>query len=56
MIFNFEISLRESLGTIYYNPILDVRGSFDPEKELEEFIEQITKDIRDRTKQRLEKK
>ena len=48
MIYKFIVKIDKSLGTIYYKPVLNVQGSFDPETDLEEFINQISKDIKNK--------
>jgi len=42
----FNVKIDEYAGIIYERPIMKVNGSFDGETELEQFIEQLTKDIR----------
>ena len=53
MKFTFNLEIRESLGIIYYKPVLKVSGSFDPEKELDELLEELTKGIRTAIEKRL---
>ena len=47
MIIKFEVKIDENLGTIYEFPILNVHGSFG-ENDLNEFITQISNDIREK--------
>jgi len=49
MQFNFEFKLDHFLGTIYVLPVMSVKGSLDPEIELDEFIQQLSKDIKERS-------
>lgn len=51
----FSFKLEEHLGTIYVLPIMEVKGSFEQE-ELEEFIEQLSNDIREKTTEYIKKK
>lgn len=47
--FNFSFKLDQHLGTIYIKPVMQVSGSFNPEEELEQFISQLSEDIRKKT-------
>lgn len=51
----FNIKIDESLGTIYEYPIMKVSGHFN-EDDVEEFIETISKDMREMINKYIEKK
>ena len=52
---NFEVKIDEFLGTIYEFPIMKVSGSFN-ETEVDEFIAQLSKDIKVRVINYINKK
>ena len=55
MIIKFEVKIDENLGTIYEFPILNVRGSFG-ENDLDEFITQLSNDIKEKVTDYIENK
>ncbi len=51
----FAIKIDEYAGITYERPILKVNGEFDRETELEQFIDQISKDIREKVNEYIKK-
>ena len=56
MIIMFKVKIDEYAGVIYERPILNVSGQFEGETELEEFVEQLSKDIREKVNNYLKKR
>ncbi len=51
----FNVKIDEYGGIIYERPIFKVNGQFDGETELEEFINILSKDIREKVNEYIKK-